>query len=157
MEGKEIKKMISLLSRLGVLMVFLILFSIGMVLTLQYQPEFFRSWLAEEKSETVDEKDNRNLEEDWTSEKLEEVGLVEGEGLQLVIANCTNCHSAKLVTQNRFTREGWVQVIRWMQETQGFWELGENEDIIVDYLSTHFAPEPKGRRAPLEVEWYSLE
>jgi len=45
-------------------------------------------------------------------------GLVAAEGLNEVIANCTGCHSAKLIIQNRATREGWVKVIRWMQETQ---------------------------------------
>lgn len=85
-------------------------------------------------------------------------GLIAGEGLNLVIANCTGCHSAKLITQNRATEEGWVRVIRWMQETQNLWDLGENEKAIVDYLAKHYAPEKKGRRAPLsDIEWYELK
>ncbi|MCH7398773.1 cytochrome C [Belliella sp. DSM 107340] len=156
MKEEDIKRMIRFVSILGFLLLFLVLSSIGVVLMLQYQPDLVQGWLAKEKSRNS-EQINEAFQDEWTPEKLEEVGLVEGEGLQLVLANCTNCHSAKLVTQNRFTREGWIQVIRWMQETQGFWELGENEDAIVDYLSTHFAPEAQGRRMPLEVEWYSLE
>ncbi|MFD2037153.1 cytochrome C [Belliella marina] len=156
MKEEAIKRMIRFMSFLVFLILFLVLSSIGVVLMLQYQPDLVQGWLAKEKTGKSVGFDEL-LEEEWTAEKLEEVGLVEGEGLQLVLANCTNCHSAKLVTQNKFTREGWIQVIRWMQETQGFWELGENEDIIVDYLSTHFAPEAQGRRSPLEVEWYSLE
>lgn len=144
------------ISALGLMMVFLVISAIGLILMVQYQPEILAGWFADSKEEVVAQEDVP-VDVEWTSEKLEEVGLVEGEGLQLVLANCTNCHSAKLVTQNRFTREGWIQVIRWMQETQGFWDLGPNEDPIVDYLSTHFAPEAKGRRKPLEVEWYSLE
>ena len=85
-------------------------------------------------------------------------GLVADEGLNLVIAHCTGCHSAKLVTQNRFNSEGWIRVIRWMQETQNLWDLGESEDDIVAYLSKHYAPEFAGRRMPLpKVEWYELE
>lgn len=85
-------------------------------------------------------------------------GFVEGEGLTQVIQNCTNCHSPALVTQNRMTREGWLSTIRWMQETQNLWDLGANEEIIVSYLATHYAPEEKGRRENLgELEWYELQ
>lgn len=85
-------------------------------------------------------------------------GLLDGEHLQIVINNCTSCHSAQLITQNRATREGWKGLIRWMQKTQNLWDLGENEDKILDYLSTHYAPEKKGRRQNLNIsEWYVLE
>ncbi|WP_430968485.1 monoheme cytochrome C [Spongiimicrobium sp. 2-473A-2-J] len=85
-------------------------------------------------------------------------GFVEGKGLVQVIQNCTNCHSAALVTQNRMTREGWVSTIRWMQETQNLWDLGDNEEIIVSYLASYYAPEEKGRRENLrEIEWYELQ
>ncbi|MEB2781256.1 hypothetical protein U3A58_12705 [Algoriphagus sp. C2-6-M1] len=86
-------------------------------------------------------------------------GLLAGEGLELVKANCTNCHSSALILQNRFTREGWHAKIVWMQETQGLWELGESESIILDYLAANYAPAPpQGRRMPLSgIEWYELE
>ena len=85
-------------------------------------------------------------------------GFREGDGLPLVIAHCTPCHSAELVTQNRMTREGWESTIRWMQETQNLWDLGENESVILDYLATYYAPEEQGRRPNLEdIEWYELE
>ena len=84
-------------------------------------------------------------------------GFVEGEGLMTVVNNCTNCHSAKLVTQNRMTKEGWQATIKWMQETQNLWDLGKNETIIVDYLATYYAPQKKGRRENLNnIEWYEL-
>ncbi|HAA11873.1 MAG TPA: hypothetical protein DCE41_09310 [Cytophagales bacterium] len=83
--------------------------------------------------------------------------IAEGE-YEIVRAACTACHSGKLVTQNRATAEGWTQMIRWMQETQELWDLGEQEAVIVDYLATYYAPEAQGRRAPLNVEeWYVLE
>jgi hypothetical protein len=85
-------------------------------------------------------------------------GFIANEGFKAVLANCTNCHSSKLVIQNRATRDGWESMIRWMQRTQKLWELGENEDIILDYLSKNYAPQKKGRRATLSnVEWYVLE
>lgn len=87
-----------------------------------------------------------------------QTGLLAGEGLQLVKGNCTACHSSSLILQNRFTREGWHEKIVWMQETQGLWDLGKNEDIILDYLATHYAPEEfVGRRRPLnDIDWYEL-
>ena len=85
-------------------------------------------------------------------------GLVLDEHFELVRAQCTACHSAKLITQNRSTREGWQQMIRWMQAEQGLWDLGTHESSILDYLSRHYAPQQQGRRAPLtDIEWYQLE
>lgn len=87
-------------------------------------------------------------------------GLAFDENFQLVNGVCTACHSAKLVTQNRATREGWKEMILWMQDTQGLHDLGENEKPILDYLAKHYAPEEIGRRANLnidEIEWYILD
>jgi hypothetical protein len=89
-----------------------------------------------------------------------QTGLIFAAGFEVVRGTCTACHSAKLVTQNRATRDGWLQMIRWMQATQGLWDLGPNEPIILDYLATNYAPEDTGRRANLDVaaiEWYILE
>lgn len=87
-------------------------------------------------------------------------GLIFADGFDIVRATCTACHSAKLVTQNRATREGWKEMIRWMQAKQGLWDLGTTEPIILDYLAKHYAPEDIGRRANLDVDaikWYVLE
>lgn len=85
-------------------------------------------------------------------------GLKNAEGLKAVVNNCTNCHSAKLVMQNRMTAERWAATIDWMQESQNLWDLGENEQVIIDYLVTNYPPERKGRRASLkDIEWYELE
>ncbi len=89
-----------------------------------------------------------------------QTGLAFAEGFDIVRGTCTACHSAKLVTQNRATREGWEEMIRWMQAKQGLWDLGTNEPIILNYLAAHYAPEEVGRRANLDVEaieWYVLE
>jgi hypothetical protein len=85
-------------------------------------------------------------------------GLIEAEGLMEVVNNCTNCHSAKLVTQNRMNKERWQSTIDWMQATQNLWELGGNEEIIINYLVTNYPPQKIGRRATLTgVEWYELK
>jgi hypothetical protein len=84
-------------------------------------------------------------------------GLVEADGLMEVVYNCTNCHSSKLVIQNRMNKERWIATIRWMQETQNLADLGKNEEIIVNYLVTNYPPIAKGRREVLSnIEWYPL-
>jgi hypothetical protein len=83
-----------------------------------------------------------------------ETGLIVARGFETVKENCTECHSAKLITQNRMDREAWLETIRWMQEEQGLGELKpEVEKEILDYLSTHYAPVKAYRRPPLKVEW----
>ena len=85
-------------------------------------------------------------------------GFVDAEGLMAVVNNCTNCHSPKLVIQNRMNRERWITTIRWMQETQNLWDLGENEEIIIKYLVTNYPPKKKGRRESLtNIDWYDLQ
>jgi hypothetical protein len=84
-------------------------------------------------------------------------GLIDALGLQETVDNCTSCHSAKLVIQNRMSAERWRATIRWMQETQNLWPLGEKEDIIINYLVTNYPPKETGRREALtDVEWYEL-
>jgi len=85
-------------------------------------------------------------------------GFIAEEGYELVAQQCTGCHSAKLITQNRATKDGWIEIIRWMQETQALWDLGVNEEAIVSYLAKHYAPDSTGRRKPLVIEeWYEIE
>ncbi len=89
-----------------------------------------------------------------------QTGLVYAEGFDVVRGTCTACHSAMLVTQNRATRDGWKDMIRWMQKTQGLWQLGKSEPIILDYLAKHYAPEEIVRRPGLDIEaieWYILD
>ena len=86
-------------------------------------------------------------------------GLKDDDNLSIVIQNCTSCHSAALITQNRATREGWKDMIVWMQASQGLMDLGIHEPKILDYLATHYAPQKVGRRQNLniqEIEWYVL-
>jgi len=84
----------------------------------------------------------------------EKTGLITGKGFETVRDNCTYCHSAHIITQNRMDREGWLETIRWMQETQGLDEFDpEIEREILDYLSSHYAPSKVYRRPPLIIQW----
>ena len=104
-----------------------------------------------DKDEVVDAIDSEILVDSLS-------GLVMAEHFEIVRAQCTACHSAKLITQSSASREGWEQMIRWMQKGQGLQDLGENEDLILDYLSLHYGVKKKGRRTPLtNIEWYVLE
>lgn len=95
------------------------------------------------------------------SEQMVEIhpsGLVDADGITEVINNCTQCHSTEIIKQNRLSAEQWRSTIKWMQETQNLWDLGNNEDIIIDYLVKNYPPVKKGRRAKLtDIEWYNLE
>lgn len=72
-------------------------------------------------------------------------------GAELVKAHCSACHSLALVSQNRMTRDGWINTIRWMQEKQGLWDLGEAEEPILDYLGKNYGvADIPWRRKPLE-------
>ena len=88
-----------------------------------------------------------------------ESGLMLDQNLMLVKSQCTACHSAKLITMNRFTRTGWKEKIVWMQETQNLWDLGESEPAVLDYLEKYYSPEPQAsRRKNLEdIGWYKLD
>ncbi|WP_234737046.1 hypothetical protein [Tellurirhabdus bombi] len=94
-------------------------------------------------------------------QKDPETGLIVDSQLMLVKSQCTACHSSKLILQNRFTRDGWKEKIRWMQRTQNLWDLGKAEPPVLDYLAKYYGPEAKtfdGRRKPVQsVQWYKLQ
>ncbi len=62
-------------------------------------------------------------------------GLPPGDGVDLVLENCTACHSTEIIRENHMSRKAWDKTITWMQEKQGLWELGEDRKIILDYLA----------------------
>lgn len=162
--SENVRKAIKQVSRL--MTVIFIVFGIiaGMLVYLMVDPTLsvFKSVTPVEEYVTVQQSNEGQLsEEDFN--KIENgihlrTGLVEAEGLMEVVNNCTNCHSAKLVTQNRMDKERWIATIRWMQKTQNLWDLGNNEEIIVNYLVTNYPVKKKGRREILSnIEWYELQ
>ncbi len=51
----------------------------------------------------------------------------------------------------------WNATIKWMQETQNLGDLGENQEVIVNYLVTNYPPKEIGRRENLNnIDWYEL-
>ncbi len=70
-------------------------------------------------------------------EEINYQGLLPGVGVELVLGNCTVCHSTDIIIQNHMSREAWDKTLNWMQKEQGMWELDkEDRKIILDYLST---------------------
>ena len=69
---------------------------------------------------------------------------------EIVRANCTACHSARLVTNQRGTAEQWLTMIRWMQEEQNLWQFDDiTEAKIIAYLAENYPPVAAQRRAAL--------
>lgn len=68
-------------------------------------------------------------------------GLPEGPGQLETFGNCTGCHSAMIITQQRFDRRTWDEVLDWMVESQGMWVMPpETRETVLEYLVTHFGP-----------------
>ena len=78
-------------------------------------------------------------------------GLVRAENWELVLAHCSGCHSLGIVTGQRGSRERWLAMIRWMQETQNLWAFEPaTEEKLLDYLAANYGmPERPARRLPL--------
>ncbi|MFT4737480.1 MAG: hypothetical protein ACI8QD_000486 [Cyclobacteriaceae bacterium] len=113
------------------------------------------AFMPEKEPAPIAVSEDRNKIEDGIHVRT---GLIEADGLMAVVNNCTNCHSSKLVIQNRMNAERWNATIKWMQETQNLWDLGDNQEIIVNYLVSNYPPKSIGRRQNLaEVDWYVLE
>lgn len=69
---------------------------------------------------------------------------------ELVRGNCTACHSAKLITQQRGTAAQWLAMIRWMQKKQNLWQFDPvTEERIVAYLAENYPPDAARRRAAI--------
>lgn len=89
-----------------------------------------------------------------TPRAAEETDRVTGLALdgdwQLVQANCTECHSALLITQNSGSRGVWQIRIATMRNTHGMEELdAEVEERILNYLAEHYGQRQASRRPPL--------
>ncbi len=88
----------------------------------------------------------------WAApEKDESTGFIIDKGWELVKANCTVCHSSKLVIQSNLSDVAWLDTIRWMQQEQGLWELGDHEAVILNYLIKNYGlSETSFKRKPLD-------
>lgn len=80
----------------------------------------------------------------------EKTGLIVDENWELVKIHCTACHSPRQITMQRGTRQMWLDMIRWMQRTQGLWKFKvDEENKILDYLAKNYAPAGSYRRMPI--------
>lgn len=88
-------------------------------------------------------------------------GLIAQGDYELVRNTCTACHSSSLILQAHFSRQTWIEKIRWMQANQKLWDLGSTEKPILDYLEKFYGPDSASvalRRPPLKnIEWYTLD
>ncbi len=141
--GKILGSLTNMLMGIGALAVFLI----GLLLYLNENPEVLQNF--DEPAEAA---------VTFSPELVEQMGFTDDQHVDLVIVNCTGCHSSKLVTQNRATKEGWRSMIEWMQRTQNLKDLGIDEEKILEYLAKNYAPTDQSRRANLkDIEWYKLD
>ncbi len=77
-------------------------------------------------------------------------GLKMAEDWELVRNNCTACHSAKLITQQRGSEAQWLGMIRWMQKKQNLWPFDpDTEGRIIGYLAENYPPQADRRRAAI--------
>ena len=152
---EDLRRQIRKVYRLMVLLFSLFIITGGILVYNTINPNFFT---FETKTETI-----VSVPVEVDEDRIENgihvrTGLIDAEGLMTVVNNCTNCHSSKLLIQNRMNAERWNATIKWMQETQNLWELGKNQEIIVNYLVTNYPPKDKGRREILtNIDWYELK
>lgn len=65
--------------------------------------------------------------------------LYETDGVDLIYAYCTACHSDMIVAQQGQTREGWDHLLEWMVEEQGMAPIDEpDRSQVLDYLEAHY-------------------
>ena len=150
--SNEYQKLIKKAERLAYFAFFALVLSIGLLYFRVYDPTF--SILKNDSKEVI-----ADIDEDKVENGIHlKTGFIDAVGLKTVINNCTNCHSSKLVIQNRMNADRWNATIKWMQETQNLWELGDNQKVIVDYLVKNYPPVDKGRREGLtNIAWYELK
>lgn len=77
-----------------------------------------------------------------TTEAIEppEFGLLKvAPGAENTYYTCSVCHSEMIVVQQGLTRSDWVEMLEWMVEEQGMYEI-EEPDLteILDYLAENY-------------------
>jgi hypothetical protein len=155
-EKEDFKSYLRKVSRLMVLLFTLFVCTAGFLVYYTINPAFFD---FQSKPDTVASVPIEVVDDDRIENGIHaRTGLVDAEGVMTVVNNCTNCHSSKIILQNRMNTERWNATIKWMQETQNLWDLGKNQEIIVQYLVTNYPVTDKGRRENLSnIDWYELE
>lgn len=87
------------------------------------------------------------------SEINPDTGLIIDPDSPLVEANCLACHGSNLITNMHASRKAWLAAIRWMQDSEGLWEIEpEDEEKILNYLEKYYGEKyDTRRRIPLAI------
>ncbi len=82
-----------------------------------------------------------------------DTGLIIDPDSPLVEANCLACHGSNLITNMRAGKDAWLAAIRWMQDSEGLWEIpAEDEEKILNYLTKYYGEKyDTRRRIPLAI------
>ncbi len=71
--------------------------------------------------------------------------LPPGEGAEETYYACIACHSLRTVTNGGYSQRVWDELLDWMVEEQGMWELEPDERaLILNYLSTYIGEDWQG-------------
>ncbi|MGH6912583.1 MAG: aldehyde dehydrogenase [Geminicoccales bacterium] len=69
-------------------------------------------------------------------------GLPDGPGQEATFYACNACHSVRLVTQQRLSRQRWDALLDWMVAKQGMAPLPpEERAVVLDYLAAQLNPD----------------
>ena len=76
----------------------------------------------------------------FSNEDDNEFGILfNAPGVETTYYACSACHSERIVAQQGLSRQGWEEMLVWMVEEQGMFELEEAErNEVLDYLATHY-------------------
>jgi hypothetical protein len=67
--------------------------------------------------------------------------LPAGRGRDEAFGLCTACHNFQLVAAQGMSRARWDETMTWMTVRHGMPDIqGEDRDVILDYLATHYPP-----------------
>jgi len=74
------------------------------------------------------------------SEVIYDVGQLHvAPGAQITYDMCTACHSEMIIAQQGQDRAGWDEILVWMVEDMGMWEIEEpDRTLILDYLAEYY-------------------
>ncbi|MFV2003422.1 MAG: hypothetical protein ACC619_10630, partial [Paracoccaceae bacterium] len=72
-------------------------------------------------------------------EKPEFGSLFIADGVEATFYTCSVCHSEMIVAQQGLTRDGWLELMEWMVDEQGMFEIEEPDlSEILDYLAANY-------------------
>ncbi|HEB9325294.1 TPA: cytochrome C [Campylobacter jejuni] len=81
-----------------------------------------------------------------------DTGLIIDPDSSLVEANCLARHGCNLITNMHASRKAWLAAIRWMQDSEGLWEIEPKDEKKLNYLEKYYGEKyDTRRRIPLAI------